>query len=122
MVQIYGVKLYCARYKIKFTSKSIIDVNYKCCFLNLELNEIIVTIILPKDFLVIGIQPSFQNCSVNFSEIFGVNQITVIQFRKVWKWIQKSFFLESAADEEHLIGRSMVGSITRILRNSSPEF
>lgn len=29
MGQIYGVKLYCVQYKIKFTSKSIIDVNYK---------------------------------------------------------------------------------------------
>lgn len=29
MGQMYGVKSYCAQYKIKFTSKSMIDVNYK---------------------------------------------------------------------------------------------
>ena len=28
----YGVKLYCEQYKIMFTSKSIIDVNYKSVF------------------------------------------------------------------------------------------
>lgn len=32
MVQMYGVKLYCAKYKVKFTSKSMIDVNYKGAF------------------------------------------------------------------------------------------
>ena len=59
MGQMYGVKLYCAQFKMKFTSKSIIDVNYKCCILNLKLYEIVITIILSEDFLVIGIQPSF---------------------------------------------------------------
>jgi len=59
MKQMYGVKLYCTQYKMKSTSKSIIDVNYKCCFMNLKLNEIVITIILPEDFLIIGIQPSF---------------------------------------------------------------
>lgn len=28
----YGVKLYCAKYNIKFTSKPMIDVNYKDVF------------------------------------------------------------------------------------------
>ena len=32
MGQMYGVKLYCAQYKMKFTSKSIIDANYKGTF------------------------------------------------------------------------------------------
>lgn len=32
MGQMYGVKLYCAQYKIKFTSTSMIDVNYKDAF------------------------------------------------------------------------------------------
>ena len=32
MRQMYGVKLYCAQYKMKFTSKLMIDVNYKDAF------------------------------------------------------------------------------------------
>jgi hypothetical protein len=72
MLQMYSVKLYCALYIIKFTSKPTIDVNYKTVFITLKSNKIVITIVLSKDFVIIGIQPSFENCGVYFSEIFGM--------------------------------------------------
>jgi hypothetical protein len=79
-------------------------------------------VFLLQYFSVINIQPVIQNRCIYLFEIHFEFEIAFIQIRKIRHRIQYAFLFQCTADQKHIVCGSVIGTVTRVLRNPSAEF